>query len=76
MIAGWQKEPLSTGHCTRCSCAWDRVLNVFLATSIFFGWLRQPAGRMVQVSSVAGAVYIYIRFQSRDQIELCQEHGA
>jgi hypothetical protein len=58
-----------------CMCMGSRSQR-FFGNFDFFGWLRQPAGRMAQVSSVAGAVYIYIRFQSRDQIELCQEHGA
>ena len=50
------------------ACAWDRVLNVFLATSIF--WVASPTRRPYGSSVECG------RCQSRDQIELCQEHGA
>jgi hypothetical protein len=42
-----------------CMCMGSRSQR-FFGNFDFFGWLRQPAGRMAQVSSVAGAVYIYI----------------
>ena len=57
------------------ACAWDRVLNVFLATSIFLGGFANPPAVWLKCR-VWQVQYIYIRFQSRDQIELCQEHGA
>ena len=64
MIAGWQKEPSSTGRCTRI-CMFSMF---FFGNFDFFGWLRQPAGRMVQASSMAGAVHILYIFKTETRV--------
>ena len=61
MIAGWQKEPLSTGHCTRCLHVHGIAFSTFFWQLRFF-WVASPTRRPYGSSVECGrcSIYIYV----------------